>query len=238
MNLPARALCERATATVNHPEDPHRGFQPAKIRTFLTQHLLSNDTALSAKESLPNADHDAGEGNWEDGSGDLAGARRPPAHDAAPRSESRKSLVRQGTPIEDSTRHRAEAGSGNTVKGGVDREGPLPVPETKLPAPTPGSYPPGAQCWVELRTANPSRAKTFYGELCGWHLDDLPVSDGDPGKIADRPGYSVAVKNDVAVPESPPSDPAPVCSPRVGQPISLSTTSTRRSVGSANSAAP
>ena len=187
---------------------------------------------------MPNADHDAGEGNSEDGSGDLAGARRPPAHDAAPRSESRKSLVRQGTPIEDSTRHRAEAVSGNTVKGGVNREGPLPVPETKLPAPTPGSYPPGAQCWVELRTANPSRAKTFYGELCGWHLDDLPVSDGDPGKIADRPGYSVAVKNDVAVPESPPSDPAPVCSPRVGQPISLSTTSTRRSVGSANSAAP
>ena len=118
--------------------------------------------------------------------------------------------VRTGAVGRRRTRHkaRAEAVSDNALSCSGTGKGQTPVSESKLPdsklpesepVAEPGSSPTGAPCWVELRTADLPRAKTFYGELCGWHLDDLPVSDGDPGKIADRPGYSVAVKNDVAV---------------------------------------
>ena len=62
----------------------------------------------------------------------------------------------------------------------------------------PGSSPTGAPCWVELRTADLPRAKTFYGELFGWRLDDITAT-GHPGQTTDRRGYSVALKDDVAV---------------------------------------
>lgn len=79
----------------------------------------------------------------------------------------------------------------------------------RSPESKPGARPSGAPCWVELKTADLPRTKIFYGELFGWRrdnvpsvnvpADNLPASAGHPEQVADQPGYSVAVKNDVAV---------------------------------------
>ena len=44
--------------------------------------------------------------------------------------------------------------------------------------PTFDSYAQGTPCYVELSTSDPGAAKTFYGELFGWTLADMPVDAG------------------------------------------------------------
>lgn len=39
---------------------------------------------------------------------------------------------------------------------------------------------PGAYCWSELYSREPSRASEFYGGLFGWITDESPGSDGNP----------------------------------------------------------
>jgi len=39
------------------------------------------------------------------------------------------------------------------------------------------AYPQGAPCFVQLMTADQAAAKSFYGELFGWALGDMPLSD-------------------------------------------------------------
>ncbi|MFJ5229895.1 VOC family protein [Kitasatospora sp. NPDC088391] len=45
---------------------------------------------------------------------------------------------------------------------------------------------PGEPCWVELVTADPATAKTFYHELFGWRAEAEPVGEG--GESAGRLG--------------------------------------------------
>jgi predicted enzyme related to lactoylglutathione lyase len=37
------------------------------------------------------------------------------------------------------------------------------------------TYPPGTFCWIDLGTTDVARAKTFYRELFGWEMEDLPA---------------------------------------------------------------
>lgn len=37
----------------------------------------------------------------------------------------------------------------------------------------------GAFSWCELMTTDVAAAKTFYGELLGWELEDMPMPDGN-----------------------------------------------------------
>jgi predicted enzyme related to lactoylglutathione lyase len=50
------------------------------------------------------------------------------------------------------------------------------------------SYTPGTPCWVELGTPDIEAAATFYGELFGWEIPELPNS-------AELGGYRRAKKN-------------------------------------------
>lgn len=43
---------------------------------------------------------------------------------------------------------------------------------------------PGAFSWCELITPDPAAARTFYGELLGWHLKDGPL-DGTPYTVVE-----------------------------------------------------
>ena len=37
------------------------------------------------------------------------------------------------------------------------------------------SYSPGTFSWVDLQTSDPEAAKTFYGPLFGWELEEMPT---------------------------------------------------------------
>ncbi|MGP4003412.1 VOC family protein [Streptomyces sp. 8N706] len=37
---------------------------------------------------------------------------------------------------------------------------------------------PGTLCWTELYTTDAAAAKEFYGSLCGWKYDDMPLPGG------------------------------------------------------------
>jgi uncharacterized protein len=50
------------------------------------------------------------------------------------------------------------------------------------------SYTPGTPCWVELSTPDIEAAESFYGELLGWEIPELPNS-------AELGGYRRAKKN-------------------------------------------
>jgi predicted enzyme related to lactoylglutathione lyase len=40
-------------------------------------------------------------------------------------------------------------------------------------------HPPGAFCWIELATTDQNAAKSFYGKLFGWAVNDFPMSPND-----------------------------------------------------------
>jgi predicted enzyme related to lactoylglutathione lyase len=40
------------------------------------------------------------------------------------------------------------------------------------------TYPPGTFCWIDLGTTDVAGAKTFYRELFGWEMEDLPAETG------------------------------------------------------------
>jgi predicted enzyme related to lactoylglutathione lyase len=40
------------------------------------------------------------------------------------------------------------------------------------------AYPAGAFCWIDLGTTDVPAASTFYGELFGWDLQEVPAPDG------------------------------------------------------------
>lgn len=62
------------------------------------------------------------------------------------------------------------------------------------------SYVQGTPNWVDLQTPDQDAAKTFYGELFGWHYDDQPMPQG--------PVYSMAVKDEGVVAAIAPQPPA------------------------------
>ncbi|MGD1906133.1 MAG: hypothetical protein ACFB0C_09085 [Leptolyngbyaceae cyanobacterium] len=49
-------------------------------------------------------------------------------------------------------------------------------------------YEHGVFSWVDLATADPEAAKTFYSHLFDWRFEDIPVPDSPP--------YSMAYKGD------------------------------------------
>lgn len=40
-------------------------------------------------------------------------------------------------------------------------------------------HPPGSFCWIELHTTDQNAAKSFYGSLFGWALQDMPMGPDD-----------------------------------------------------------
>ncbi len=40
-------------------------------------------------------------------------------------------------------------------------------------------HPPGAFCWIELGTTDQNAAKSFYGSLFGWSVNDFPMGPND-----------------------------------------------------------
>src|SRR5271167_3031060 len=62
------------------------------------------------------------------------------------------------------------------------------------------SYVQGTPNWVDLQTPDQDAAKSFYGELFGWHYDDQPMPQG--------PVYSMAVKDGGVVAAIAPQPPA------------------------------
>jgi len=40
-------------------------------------------------------------------------------------------------------------------------------------------HPPGSFCWIELGTTDQNAAKSFYGSLFGWTVNDLPMGPSD-----------------------------------------------------------
>ena len=53
-------------------------------------------------------------------------------------------------------------------------------------------YTPGTFCWTDLATTDQDAAKSFYGELFGWHAEDLPVGDGATYSMMRLDGRDVA----------------------------------------------
>ncbi len=53
-------------------------------------------------------------------------------------------------------------------------------------------YPHGTFCWVDLGTPDVAGAKTFYGGLLGWDLEDSPGPDDTTYTMARLNGYAVA----------------------------------------------
>jgi len=52
-------------------------------------------------------------------------------------------------------------------------------PEEAFPAMQPSpAQTPGAPCWFELATTDQSAAKTFYSQLFGWSVNDVPIGEG------------------------------------------------------------
>jgi hypothetical protein len=41
------------------------------------------------------------------------------------------------------------------------------------------THAPGAFAWIELATTDQAAAKTFYGQLLGWAVDDIPLGPGE-----------------------------------------------------------
>ncbi len=41
------------------------------------------------------------------------------------------------------------------------------------------NHPPGAFCWIELATTDQKAAKSFYGALFGWGVNDFPMGPND-----------------------------------------------------------
>src|SRR3954466_4704857 len=39
-------------------------------------------------------------------------------------------------------------------------------------------FAPGTFCWIDLATTDQEAAKTFYSELFGWEIEDMPAGDG------------------------------------------------------------
>ncbi|HEV7573682.1 MAG TPA: VOC family protein [Thermoanaerobaculia bacterium] len=39
-------------------------------------------------------------------------------------------------------------------------------------------YDPGMFCWIELTTNDAAAAKSFYGSVFGWKINDIPIPDG------------------------------------------------------------
>ncbi len=54
------------------------------------------------------------------------------------------------------------------------------------------SYEPGTFCWVDLATTDPEAAKSFYAELFGWEIEDMPAGDGMIYSMARRNGRAAA----------------------------------------------
>ena len=48
--------------------------------------------------------------------------------------------------------------------------------------PTMTSYAPGSFCWFELATSDQNAAKSFYSNLFGWVINDVPMGqyEGTP----------------------------------------------------------
>jgi predicted enzyme related to lactoylglutathione lyase len=53
-------------------------------------------------------------------------------------------------------------------------------------------YTPGTFSWTDLSTTDPEAAKTFYSELLGWNVVDMPAGDDNVYSMADIGGKSVA----------------------------------------------
>lgn len=53
------------------------------------------------------------------------------------------------------------------------------------------SHPPGTFSWADLGTDDAAGAKSFYGELFGWQLEDTPVPDAPPYTMASLGGKAV-----------------------------------------------
>jgi uncharacterized protein len=54
------------------------------------------------------------------------------------------------------------------------------------------SHAPGTFSWADLATTDAAGAKAFYGELFGWQLEDMPVTEAPPYTMARIDGKSVA----------------------------------------------
>ena len=54
------------------------------------------------------------------------------------------------------------------------------------------SYSPGTFSWVDLATADPVAAKSFYSEIFGWSYEDMPTGDGGSYAVASLRDKSVA----------------------------------------------
>jgi predicted enzyme related to lactoylglutathione lyase len=54
------------------------------------------------------------------------------------------------------------------------------------------SYPPGTFCFADLGTTDADGAKSFYGAVFGWELEDVPVPDAPPYTLAKIGGKTVA----------------------------------------------
>src|ERR1700730_13168586 len=53
-------------------------------------------------------------------------------------------------------------------------------------------YTPGTFSWTDLTTTDPDAAKSFYSELFGWNVIDVPAGEGMVYSMAELDGKSVA----------------------------------------------
>src|SRR3954464_13081916 len=53
-------------------------------------------------------------------------------------------------------------------------------------------FAPGTFCWIDLATTDQEAAKTFYSELFGWEIEDMPAGDGMVYSMARLNGSAAA----------------------------------------------